>query len=119
MLSNIPALILNQNCNVVAKEMSHCHKLKFSNHYIFATKCRRPSIFQTLISVTINNLSLKFQKFKPAGCEDKGIKKFEFVAKTQFLYMHGLNFIYVLTIDFRSKFMYSVMTNEVICTMRI
>ena len=75
MLSNIPALILNQNCNVVAKEMSHCHKLKFSNHYIFATQCRRPSIFQTLISVTINNLSLKFQKFKPTGCEDKGILK--------------------------------------------
>ena len=88
MHSNIPALLLNQNCNIVAKELSHCQKLKFSNHYIFETQCRRPSTFQTLISVTIISLSLKFQKFKPTGCEDKGIKKFEFVAKSRFLYMH-------------------------------
>ena len=32
-----------------------------------------------------NNLSLKYQRFKPSGCYDNGIRKFEFVAKTQFL----------------------------------
>ena len=25
-----------------AKELSLCHKLRFSNNYIFATQCRRP-----------------------------------------------------------------------------
>ena len=33
-----------------------------------------------------NNLSLKYQTFTPSGCKDIGIRKFEFVAKTQFLY---------------------------------
>ena len=32
-----------------------------------------------------NNLSLKYQRFTPPGREDTGIRKFEFVAKTQFL----------------------------------
>ena len=77
--------------------MSHCHKLKFSNHYIFATQCRRPSIFQTLIYVTINNLSLKFQKFNPTGCEDIGIQKIQFVAKTQFLLNQTKNIFVVQT----------------------
>ena len=31
------------------------------------------------------NLSLKYQKFTQSGCKEKGIKKFEIVAKTQFL----------------------------------
>ena len=58
---------------IFPKELSHCHKLKFSNHYIIATHLRRPSIFHNLNSVTINNLSFKFQNFKPTGCEDIGI----------------------------------------------
>ena len=32
-----------------------------------------------------NNLSFKYQKFEPSGCKEIGIRKFEFVAKTQFL----------------------------------
>ena len=40
------------------KELSLCHKLWFSNAYIFATQCRRPQIFQTMNSVRSNNLSL-------------------------------------------------------------
>ena len=39
---------------------------------------------QTVNSVRSNNLSLKYQRFKPSDCEDIEIKKFEFVAKTQF-----------------------------------
>ena len=34
----------------------------------------------------INNLSLKYKRFTPLSCTDIGIRKFEFVAKTQFLY---------------------------------
>ena len=33
-------------------------------------------------SVGSNNLSLKYQRFKPSGCQDIGSIKFEFVAKT-------------------------------------
>ena len=33
-----------------------------------------------------NNLSLKYQRFAPSGCKDIGIRRFEFVAKTQFLH---------------------------------
>ena len=35
--------------------------------------------------VRSNNLSLKYHKFTSSGCKDIGIRKFEFVAKTQFL----------------------------------
>ena len=36
-------------------------------------------------SVRSKNLSLKYQKVKPTGCRDIEIRKFEVVAKTQFL----------------------------------
>jgi len=32
-----------------------------------------------------NSLSLKYQGFPPSGCKDIKIRKYEFVAKTQFL----------------------------------
>ena len=37
-------------------------------------------------SVASNYLSLKYQKSTTSGSIDIGIRKFEFVAKTQFLY---------------------------------
>ena len=71
--------------NLFAKELSLCHKLRFCNPYIFATQCRRPLIFQTMHSVRSNSLSLKYQGFSPSGCQYIGIRKYEFVTKTQFL----------------------------------
>ena len=62
--------------------MSFCHKLRFSNPYLFSTQCRWPLIFQTMNKS--NNLSLKSPRFKPSGCRDIGIRTFKFVAKTQF-----------------------------------
>ena len=53
--------------------------------YIFATKCRRSLIFQTINSARANNLSLKYLRFPPSGSIDIGIGKFKFVAKTQIL----------------------------------
>ena len=44
----------------------------------FATPCRRPLIFQIMNSVRSKSLSLKY-----LGCKDRGIKKFEYVAKNQ------------------------------------
>ena len=40
----------------ILKELSLCHKLWFSNFYIFATKCCRPLIFQTINSARASNL---------------------------------------------------------------
>ena len=47
-------------------------------------------IFQTLNSVKSNNVSLKCQRPTPSGGKDIGIRKFEFVAKTQFLLLFYL-----------------------------
>ena len=58
------------------KELTFSHKLWFSNPYIFATRCCRILIFQTINSVISNT---------PSGCKDIGIRKFKFVAN-QFLY---------------------------------
>ena len=65
------------------KELSLCHKLWFFNLYILATQCRKP-----LISVILNNLSSKYQRFTPSGCNNIEMTQFEFVAKTQFLLTH-------------------------------
>ena len=40
---------------------------------------------ESLNSVRLINQSLKNQKYTPSGCEDIGIRKFEFVAKSHFL----------------------------------
>ena len=69
----------------IIKELSFCHKLYFSNLYIFVTHCCKPLIFQTMNSVRPNNPSLKYQGFTSSDCKDIGIRKFEFVTKTQFL----------------------------------
>ena len=64
--------------------MSLCHNLIFSNPYIIATQCGRPLIFQTMNSVISN--SLEYKRFNTSsGCLDIGIRKYEIVAKTQFL----------------------------------
>ena len=52
--------------------------LIFSSHYLCATQCLTIYIFQTINSVRANNLSLKYERFTPAGCKDIGIRKVEF-----------------------------------------
>ena len=42
------------------KELSLCHKLGFSNPYIFGTQCRKPLIFQTYIIRSNRIHSLKY-----------------------------------------------------------
>ena len=70
---------------LILKELSFCHKLYFSNIYIFAIQCRRPLIFQTMNSVRPNYLSLKYKRITKSDCKDTGIRQYEFVTKTQFL----------------------------------
>ena len=65
------------------KKGSFCHKIRFSNPYIFATWYRRPWIFPTMNSVyRSNNLSLNYQRFTLSGCLDLEIRPIEFVVKT-------------------------------------
>ena len=45
----------------------------------------RPLIFQTLKSVKLNSLSLKYQRFIQSGCKNKGIRKLDFLVSIQFL----------------------------------
>ena len=67
------------------KELSLCHELWFSNPYIYGFQRRRPLTFQTMTSFRSNSISLKYQRFTTLGSKNIGIRKSEFVAKTQFL----------------------------------
>ena len=81
---------------IQTKELSFCHKLLFSNHYIFGTQYCRPLIFQTLNYVRSNNHSLKYQRLTSLDRRNIGIRLFEFVAKTQFLYGSQIKSIIIL-----------------------
>ena len=52
------------------------HKLNFYNFFIFANKCRRLGIFQTINSLRSKNLSLKYPKSTSFVCKDIVIRKF-------------------------------------------
>ena len=79
-LSNIFSKLKNGE-----KELSFCHKLRFANSYSLEIRFPRPLIFQPINSGRSNSLSLKYQRSTPSGCKDIGVRKFKFVAKTQFL----------------------------------
>ncbi len=58
------------------KELSLCHKLRFSYPFIFPTECpSRPLIFKTMNSIRSDNLSMKYQRFAQQGCKDIEITK--------------------------------------------
>ena len=78
--------VLTGRFQTTSKELSLCHKLWLSTLFIFATQWLRPYLFQTMNSDRWKNLSLKYQRFTPSGEKNMGIRKSEFVTKTQFLY---------------------------------
>ena len=41
-------------------------------------------------------MSFKYQRRTPSGCKDIGIRKFEFVAKTQFLWSRRFGQLFLL-----------------------
>ena len=66
------------------KELSLCQKLRFSHPNIFATQWTLDiSNFNSVLS---KNIKLKYQNFTASGFKDVGIIKFDFVARTQFLW---------------------------------
>ena len=52
---------------------------------ISTTKCRRPFIFQTMTYIISTVLNFKYSRFTPLAWKGIGIKKSEFVTKTQFI----------------------------------
>ena len=74
-----------------SKELSLCHKLKFSPPYIFATWCSKSLIFQTWSS---RICSFKYLRSTTLVCEDKGVRKSEFVENTHFLSYYFLDFTF-------------------------
>ena len=44
-----------------------CHKLGFSNSYIYATQWCTPLKYQTMNFIRSNNLSLKYKMYSPSG----------------------------------------------------
>ena len=62
------------------------NKLKYSNHNTFATwQWNKPLIFQTLIFLSNRIHNLKYPRCTTLDCKDKGFRKSEYVARTQFL----------------------------------
>ena len=57
-------------------------------------------IFQTINFVGSNSLNLKYQRFTSSICEDIGIRKFKFVARTQILCIKIYAYI---TVNFLQK----------------
>ena len=72
------------------KELSFCRKPKFAYSYIFATWCCKPLIFQIWIIWSCRIHSLKYLRSLTFRCKDTGIRKAEFVTKTQFLSAHSV-----------------------------
>ena len=70
---------------IQVKELSLCHKLKYSTPCIFATCWCKLLKFQTLIIWSNIIYSLEYLRSTTLGCKDKGIRKSEFVVQTQFL----------------------------------
>ena len=71
--------------NLFQKKLSIWHKLKFSNPYIYATWWCKTFYFKFRFLIYNRILSLKYLSSTTLGCKDKGIRQFEFVAKTHFL----------------------------------
>ena len=45
------------------------------------------------LRLSLDNLILNYQSFTTLGCKDVGVRKFEFVVKTQFLYVVNILFV--------------------------
>ena len=71
-----------------AKELIFWNKIKYLNQNIFRTRCWKPLIFQTQITWSNRNHSLKYLRYATFGSKDIVIRKSEFAAKTQFLWEH-------------------------------
>ena len=61
-----------------------------------------PKIFQTMNSVRSKYSRLKHQRFMPSGCKNIGIRNFEYMTKTPFLYLvdiESLNYFVKLGVE--------------------
>ena len=86
MYYTVQTMVCTRSRKGLAKELSFSHKFWFSNWYTFATWWCWPLIFQTIIIWSKIVHSLKYLRSPTLKCKDIGIRKSEFVTKTQFLY---------------------------------
>ena len=86
-------------------ELSFCNKLKFSNHYSFATWWWKPLIFQTKTVWSKKINSLKYKRSRRMGCQVIGIRKSEFAENTHFLYRGWYNTPFIRKGGFFTKVM--------------
>ena len=97
-------MILNKSSKIFAKGLSLCPKLKCSNPYIFATSWCKTLIFKSLIIGSNIIHSLKYLRSVTLWCKDIGIKKYEIVTKTQFLYITNIFVKVIENVRVRSHF---------------
>ena len=91
-----------QSRKLKPKELTLCHKLWFSNPNIFGTQCRKPLIFQTYIFWSNKSHSFKFQRFTTLESKNIGIRKSEFVAKSQFLSVKSGSWVMIGHISYKT-----------------
>ena len=89
--ANAATLIQKLSSLHFTKELYLCHRFKFINPYILATWWCKPLIFQTYIIWSSRIHSLKYLRSTALGWKHISIRKPEFVAKTQILYMINNN----------------------------
>ena len=84
-------------------ELSLCHKLKFSNPYIFSTWQYKPLIFQTQIIWSNRIYSLKYLISTTLAGKDIVVNKLEFVTKTQFFEIFREIISYKINLQYKHK----------------
>jgi len=95
---------------IISKELSLYHKLKFCNLYILTTWWCKSLIFQTLVIWSNRINILKYLRYQRLSCKDIGIRKSEFVAKTQFLLLS----LWCKYLIFQTKIIWTLRTNKFI-----
>ena len=77
----------------MTKKLCLCHKFDLLNP--ISNKPDGVNLsFQTMNYLRPNNLSLEYQRFPPSGCKNIGMRKLDFVAKTQFFVFLKLYFYF-------------------------
>ena len=108
------SLIINSEC--IAKELSLCHKLKFSNPYIFGTWCCRLLIFQTKMIWCIRIHSLKFLRCTNWVAEIYELENQSLCQRlNSFIYKHKLAISICTSVSLLCVYNHNSITSWLIC----
>ena len=107
MYYTVQTMVCTRSRKGLAKELSFSHKFWFSNWYTFATWWCWPFIFQTIIIWSKIVHSLKYLRSPTLKCKDIGIRKSEFVTKTQFLFVK-IRELFCFALDVHKENMFKI-----------